>query len=559
MDTTVSKGRSIKWKIGPIRLSTTQPRPDIDTRNEKPRYEVDWDAVQATKEKLARSRETAREHTDRVNAPHTGRLPPRRIPARSPTDWSRLPVTVQRLREAAQSLGRTKSNHQRNAKRAGRARARELPGGGRAQRGGTGLSKRRNRSRTTDEKSRTATTGRAQPRHTRRTKVAHENTPVKKEVLVLPEPGRSLLRAAYPVLTELIPSRQNEAGFTIGGGTILAARWGHRDSKDIDVRINNSHGMGLLTRMDEEPFIRNKVDRAMHKAGAQGRKRPGPGQLLYIFGNVTDPKAPVLDLSEFPPRMKGELVWIESEGRTFWGSSTTEILAGKWLGRREDPPVRDVFDLAVAGWADGPALQRAMSTAGDWETIDRVVETLAMERDSLQKEARDEIEGVPEYLEVVRQDPAQWAANAIGLWTPQTVTLKCEGQDWAVTTTCQAQDGCLQGRYQDVEQAGEIAAALGGLNITDTQALKQAATETGVSTAEGSRRRMKKVCAPVMRISGDGSVEIANFAEETETRSSIEEAIDVAIERGWCTEQERDVQRELLQAQQREAIGRERG
>ena len=67
MDTTVSKGRSVKWKIGPIRLSTTQPRPDIDTRNEKPRYEVDWNAVQATKEKLARSREATREDTDTVN------------------------------------------------------------------------------------------------------------------------------------------------------------------------------------------------------------------------------------------------------------------------------------------------------------------------------------------------------------------------------------------------------------------------------------------------------------------------------------------------------------
>ena len=65
------------------------------------------------------------------------------------------------------------------------------------------------------------------------------------ENLVLPEPGRQLLHAGYPILTQWLPERPGEAGFIIGGGTMLAARWHHRSSKDIDVKVNNGIGYGL--------------------------------------------------------------------------------------------------------------------------------------------------------------------------------------------------------------------------------------------------------------------------------------------------------------------------
>lgn len=76
------------------------------------------------------------------------------------------------------------------------------------------------------------------------------------ENLVLPEPGRRLLHAGYPILTHWLPDRPGQASFIIGGGTMLAARWRHRSSKDIDVKVNGETGYGLVSRAREEPMVK---------------------------------------------------------------------------------------------------------------------------------------------------------------------------------------------------------------------------------------------------------------------------------------------------------------
>ena len=63
------------------------------------------------------------------------------------------------------------------------------------------------------------------------------------EQVVLPEPGRTLLRRTYPILVRRFGGASAKAGFiVVGGGTMLAARWGHRASKDLDIKVNNSEG-----------------------------------------------------------------------------------------------------------------------------------------------------------------------------------------------------------------------------------------------------------------------------------------------------------------------------
>lgn len=71
------------------------------------------------------------------------------------------------------------------------------------------------------------------------------------EHVVLPEPGRQLLHAGYPILRQWLPDAPGRAGFVIGGGTMLAARWGHRSSKDIDVKVNSETGYALIA---SKPF-----------------------------------------------------------------------------------------------------------------------------------------------------------------------------------------------------------------------------------------------------------------------------------------------------------------
>ena len=72
----------------------------------------------------------------------------------------------------------------------------------------------------------------------------------------------------------------------IGGGTILAARRSHRESKDIDIRIRIVDGIDALTRIDEGPARIIALDRAMQEAGAESVLRMSAHQRTYLFGDT---------------------------------------------------------------------------------------------------------------------------------------------------------------------------------------------------------------------------------------------------------------------------------
>ncbi|MCY4636881.1 MAG: hypothetical protein OXG04_20675 [Acidobacteria bacterium] len=56
------------------------------------------------------------------------------------------------------------------------------------------------------------------------------------ETLDLPEPARTLFRKTRAALeTHVSAYAADGEGYKLGGGTILAARWKHRRSNDIDV------------------------------------------------------------------------------------------------------------------------------------------------------------------------------------------------------------------------------------------------------------------------------------------------------------------------------------
>lgn len=100
------------------------------------------------------------------------------------------------------------------------------------------------------------------------------------ERIVLPEPGRTLLAKTHKVLTRQFPDVGDEPGFVIGGGTILAARWKHRRSKDIDVRVSDESGLRVLSRMMVEPRLQTWMNWAMEKEGAEHRLRRNSEELV---------------------------------------------------------------------------------------------------------------------------------------------------------------------------------------------------------------------------------------------------------------------------------------
>ena len=59
------------------------------------------------------------------------------------------------------------------------------------------------------------------------------------ESLTLPEPARTIFSRTRAILDAYItPHTPDRSGWKIGGGTILAARWRHRESQDIDLLVH---------------------------------------------------------------------------------------------------------------------------------------------------------------------------------------------------------------------------------------------------------------------------------------------------------------------------------
>lgn len=57
--------------------------------------------------------------------------------------------------------------------------------------------------------------------------------------LDLPEPAAALLLKTHAILDEHVtPHTPGGEGWKLGGGTVLAARWKHRDSFDLDIQIH---------------------------------------------------------------------------------------------------------------------------------------------------------------------------------------------------------------------------------------------------------------------------------------------------------------------------------
>ena len=375
------------------------------------------------------------------------------------------------------------------------------------------------------------------------------------ETLILPEPGRQLLHASYPILKQWLPDTPGEASFIIGGGTMLAARWHHRSSKDIDVKVNADTGYPLVSRAREEPMVNAELDRQMRAAGSTGRRWLSNAQLVYTFGAPGDDDPPRIDLTEFAPKIPMAVIRTTSEGMAFWSGTNEEILAGKWQGRRFDPPVRDIFDFAVAGIEDGPGLQGALAMDAKPEALDKMVRTLVEQRERLRVEAQTDILGVPASLREMREDPAKWAAMSIGMWATTQVRIERKENIWHVSAACRAKpEGCAQGTYTDLMSAVRRASALGGLSSERRLTLHDDAEHQGGAQCAGGGDAISESWKREVFVEGSGAVEIRDFGETAVRTPTIEAAADVMIARGWEREQGRGEIVEELRALQQQAI-----
>jgi hypothetical protein len=131
--------------------------------------------------------------------------------------------------------------------------------------------------------------------------------------------------------------------WTIGGGTMLYRRYGHRSSRDIDIFLSSPQSLTALS-----PRLNNEAERQL-ETPADYVEQSHFLKFAYDDGDVDFIVAPHL-LTPFATRenIADRAVWVET---------SAEILAKKVLYRADEFTARDLFDFALlVGTGDADAL-----------------------------------------------------------------------------------------------------------------------------------------------------------------------------------------------------------
>lgn len=176
------------------------------------------------------------------------------------------------------------------------------------------------------------------------------------ELSISGNPGIVLARVAPALLKLFGPD-----GLVLGGGTVLAARWQHRVSTDIDLFTEAERYQDqVASRRDE---VVAALSRLVSEAG-EGAVEVERGWLRVHF-----PEGPAA-LMTIPRPTVRDLYAEVAKGSGIFTESTAEILARKLQSRILDLGVftdRDLYDLLVAKKRDPLALRRALASLTEGE------------------------------------------------------------------------------------------------------------------------------------------------------------------------------------------------
>ena len=263
------------------------------------------------------------------------------------------------------------------------------------------------------------------------------------ETLKLPEPAAALWRQIGPRLRESMREILTRGErWTMTGGTILTARYGHRSSNDIDLQLAPSAADRLIAKRCPHFMA------SMSELGATGGYQ-GVRQIVVAF------RGSELDLWQRREGQKrhpeGTERNVSVDERTERVESNAQILYGKLKRASRKAPVRDLYDFGVAWEIDRQSLQTAVNLQPREE-----MNTLRKRwHDTAQTYARDaetDIKNVPERFAHIQADPAGHAAMATEAATWTVGELRYENKRLKWRTTCH--DGATNTRAteaRDVE------------------------------------------------------------------------------------------------------------
>ena len=154
------------------------------------------------------------------------------------------------------------------------------------------------------------------------------------ERLRLPAHAGALWRTTREITRRGIAELTGESSsYSIGDGTILAARWKHRSSGDIDIVVAEETRPGSVLARPDSRF-RNEIETLRGTITHRARGR-------LVTAGWADQR---IDIWATTPMPASGAATAIVDGNTETVLSTIQILRGK-LERGEDCLVRDVYDI----------------------------------------------------------------------------------------------------------------------------------------------------------------------------------------------------------------------
>ena len=256
--------------------------------------------------------------------------------------------------------------------------------------------------------------------------------------LTLPEPARTVWLAHRDELQRVADEGDPPHRMMLHGGTVLAARWRHRESVDVDVLVPD--------REDLFDLWGGSPDDA--EARFKGRIRDSSESQIKI-----ETESGIIDIASIRPPLPGREQTEDVEGRPQITLATVQILTGK-LQRVERTPARDAVDYIIAAKKDPAALEAAVNRFPH-----RRLETMAANFEHAKHEVAEEARNAVSLREEWRIDPedtGELAASNLKGHLYRRVTVEYRADRITVHTICR------NGREND--RTYEAAQAASGLN-----------------------------------------------------------------------------------------------
>ena len=199
------------------------------------------------------------------------------------------------------------------------------------------------------------------------------------EELTLPRPALTLWRRTRDTLLAARSGLDDKTdGWRLGGGTLLAARWSHRASTDIDLTV---------AQASERDVLLAENGRWLHEE----LQKIG-GEPVEVYDRVCKVQFAEgrLDLARMDPTPRRGHETARVDGVDLTVLSTCQVLTGKLRGRGIESPVRDLYDVVAASKHDPLGLARAVNTLAPLE-LESIVARWAIAEKLYQAAAQDEI------------------------------------------------------------------------------------------------------------------------------------------------------------------------